>query len=93
MIIAMAVATYMTRLAGFTISTTRIPPWAGAFLRYVPIAAFAALVASGLHGDPGSIESRIAGATVAGIMMLWSRRLWIALVGGMTCYWVVGWLT
>lgn len=93
MIIAMAITTYATRIAGFSATRLTVPRQAEVFLRYVPIAAFAALIASGMQGDSSAgFESKILGAVVAAAVILRWQRFWAALMAGMIVFWIMGFL-
>jgi branched-subunit amino acid transport protein len=91
LILILAVVTYLTRVAGFSLAGHTVPPWIDRFLTYVPVAAFAALIASGLGAGTPEIAPRLiaAWATLA-VMLRWSR-LWAGLTAGMLAYWLSGW--
>ena len=100
LVLAVALVTYATRLAGFRLRLGRgengnnvLPPAAARFLGYVPIAAFAALVALGLSGGSGSLTARLAGVGVAAVAALRLRRLWLSIAAGLVGYWLVEGLT
>ena len=86
-ILAVAAVTYATRLAGFALGRRPVPPAVEWFLAFVPIAAFAALVAPGLAVG-GELAPRLLAATAAAIAVLRSGKLWAGLAAGMAAYWV-----
>ena len=91
LILAAAVASYATRIAGFTLNRKAIPRRLDRILTYVPIAAFAALIVPGLSGEDGGLDAvRIAAAALAAVAVLLTRQLWAALLAGMVIYWVLG---
>lgn len=91
LVATIAVLTYATRYAGFALGRLggrTLPPTVERFLAYVPIAAFAALVAPGVADGSGSFSARVAAIAAAAAVALWSKRMWAALLVGMACYWV-----
>jgi branched-subunit amino acid transport protein len=92
LVASIAIVTYCTRLAGFAFQGQRLPSSFERFLSCVPIAAFAALVATGM--DIGSPESgtRLLAAIPAALVALYWRKLWLTLVTGMLLYWVSGYV-
>jgi len=95
LVAAIAALTYATRYAGFILGRLggqSMPPTLERFLNYVPIAAFAALVAPGVADGPGALTSRVAAIGVAAAVGLRFKRLWVALILGMVGYWVADFL-
>jgi branched-subunit amino acid transport protein len=95
LVAAIAALTYATRYSGFVLgrfSGQSMPPAFERFLSYVPIAAFAALVAPGVAEGPGVVTSRLLAIGVAAVVALRFKRLWAALVLGMAGYWIVDFL-
>lgn len=92
LILAMFAATYSTRIAGFAARGRSLPEFVERFLAGVPIAAFAALIVTGI--DPGSSGSdlRIIAAIPAAVIAWRWKRLWLTLLTGMIFYWVAGYL-
>lgn len=86
-ILVVAAVTYATRLAGFALGRRAVPPAVERFLAFVPVAAFAALVAPGLTVGGGELAPRLLAATAAAIAVLRSRKLWLGLATGMAAYW------
>ena len=88
---AIALLTYTTRYAGFVLGGLggrALPPTAERFLAYVPIAAFAALVAPGVADGPGGFPARAAAIGVAAVVGLRFKRLWASLIVGMAAFWL-----
>ena len=88
-----ALITYATRLTGLALGDREVPAVARRFLGYVPIAAFAALVAPGLGGTDDDLVPRLAAAAVAAFVVLRVRRLWACISVGMVVFWITRWAT
>lgn len=91
LILAVAAVTYATRLAGFALGRRGVPPAVERFLAFVPVAAFAALVAPGL-GANGEMVPRLLAAAATTIVVLRVGTLWAGLGIGMAVYWATRWL-
>ena len=89
LIVAVAIATYATRYAGFLLGERKLPPAFDRFLAYVPVAAFAALVTPGLADGAGTLPARLVGAAVAALVVLRFGVLWGGLIAGMLGFWAV----
>ena len=87
LIATVAVATYLTRVAGFALGEREVPPTVGRFLSYVPVAAFAALAAPGVAVG-GEIGPRLLAVVAAAVAVLRLGRLWVGLAAGMGAYWL-----
>jgi branched-subunit amino acid transport protein len=87
LIFAAAAVTYGLRLAGFSPVRLGGSQRVGSFLRYVPVAVFAALLAPGIGGGE-ELGPRLFGAGAAVLVVLRWPRLWAALAGGMAMYWL-----
>ncbi len=87
-IVAAALATYATRLAGFGLGGREVPPVLGRFLAYVPVAVFAALIAPDLGLGGADWAARGLGVAVASVAVWRTRQLWAGLALGMVVYWV-----
>jgi branched-subunit amino acid transport protein len=88
-IVAAALATYGTRLAGFGLSQRAVPPALNRFLAYVPVAVFAALLAPDLGLASGQWPARLLGVAAASVAVWKTRQLWAGLAAGMAVYWMV----
>jgi branched-subunit amino acid transport protein len=88
LIIAAALATYGTRLAGFGLSQRTIPPLFNRFLTYVPVAVFAALIAPDLGLGTGQWAARLLGVAGASVAAWKTRQLWAGLAVGMVVFWL-----
>lgn len=92
LILAAGAITYLTRISGFALGARPIPPALEVFLRFVPIAAFAALAAPGLSGTDSELLPRLLGAGLASVAVLKFGRLWLCIAVGMTTFWLSRWL-
>lgn len=79
--------TYPVRWLGLRLGGVRLPPFWLAFLRFVPVSVFAALVVPEVLGSP-EWPRRVAGAVVAAGLMWRTRNLAVGIVGGFAAYWV-----
>ena len=97
LVLAVAVVTYLTRLAGFRLRLGRgpdredpaLPAAFERFLGYVPIAAFAALAAPGVAEGSGGLAARLAAVACAAVAAVRLRRLWPSIAAGLAGYWLV----
>jgi branched-subunit amino acid transport protein len=97
LVLAVALVTYLTRLAGFRLRLRRgdgadeaeLPAPIERFLGYVPIAAFAALVAPGVVEGSGDLAARLAAVACAAVAALRLRRLWLSIAAGLAGYWLI----
>lgn len=79
--------TFGSRLAGLLLRR-ELPPFWLAFLHFVPIAVFAALVTPSLAGERGEGELRAAAALVTALAAWRSRNLAVALAAGLATFWL-----
>lgn len=91
LILAAAAVTYLTRIAGLTLGRREIPATARVFLSYVPIAAFAALLAPDLATGGSETAPRLLGAGIATLVVYRFGTLWACIAAGMTVYWLTRW--
>jgi branched-subunit amino acid transport protein len=91
-ILSVAILTYLTRIAGFRLSSRELPPMLDRFLVYVPVAAFAALAIPGIAEGAGTFPARLIGAALLAVVVLRFSRLWAGLLAGMAGFWLVGML-
>ena len=89
-IVAVAIVTYVTRIAGFRLGNRTVPPAFNCFLTYVPVASFAALAAPDLASGPGVLPARLIGATLAAVVVLRFGPMWAGLLAGMAGFWGFG---
>lgn len=87
-----ALLTYATRFAGLALGKRHPPAFAGRFLGYVPIAAFAAIIAPDLAVGGDEAVPRLAGAAVAAIAVYRFGKLWACIAAGMAAYWLLRWM-
>lgn len=88
-ILGMAAITYAVRFAGLRLTNLKLPPFWLAFLRFVPVSVFAALVAPSLAGSQGEGEIRLLAALLAGVLMWRTKQLWLGLLFGMGAFWLL----
>ena len=87
----MALVTYFTRYAMIAALGRETPATLHRWLRYVPTAVLAALVAPAALASRGRLELGLpAWAVLAGAVVAWRTRsvLW-TIVGGMGAFWVL----
>ena len=85
-ILLMAVVTYGPRLVGLSLSKVSLPPFWIRFLRFVPVAVFAALIVPALP-KAGETPVRLIAAGVAALVLWRVRSLWLGLLVGMIVFW------
>jgi branched-subunit amino acid transport protein len=88
LILAVALATYLTRIAGFRLGRRELPPTAHQFLTYVPVAAFTALLVPGFTTGSSDLAPRLAGVTLAALVAIRSGKLWTVITTGLAVYWL-----
>ena len=89
LIVLMALVTYGPRLLGFALSGRRMPGFWRRFLRFVPVAVFAALTAPALPGSRGEGGIRLLAATLTGLVLWRVRNLWLGILVGMAGFWLL----
>lgn len=92
LIVVAAIITYGTRIGGLSFGNREIPSLAQRFLRYVPIAAFSALVAPGLAAGGNDLVPRLAAGVIATLIVIKVGRLWVCLAVGMAVFWLTCWV-
>ncbi|WP_027460207.1 AzlD domain-containing protein [Deinococcus murrayi] len=86
-ILLMWLATYPARLLGLSLGSLRLPPFWLAFLRFVPVSVFAALIVPDVLGSPE--WPRRLPAALVGAGLLWrTRSLALGILGGFVAYWL-----
>ena len=86
-IAAMTLATYANRAGGYLLFRAfRPPPAVRAMLGYVPGALFVSYVVPALAA--GGVQQWVGAAATAGVM-LWTRNLSLAILGGTGAAWAV----
>ncbi|WP_309569848.1 AzlD domain-containing protein [Deinococcus sp.] len=78
--------TYPVRWLGLRLGGTTLPPFWLAFLRFVPVSVFAALVAPEVLGSP-EWPRRLLGSLVGAALMWRTRHLALGILGGFAAYW------
>ena len=84
----MVAVTFGSRYAGLALRTD-LPDFWVRFLRFVPIAVFAALVTPSLESDMGEAEIRVVAAGLAALAAWRTRQLWVAMAVGMVAFWLL----
>jgi branched-subunit amino acid transport protein len=87
-ILLMALATFLPRLAGFSLAGRQVPRFWLRFLRFVPISVFAVLIVPSLPGA-GGLFPRLVAAAVAVLLMWRLRNLAVGLIGGLVAFWLL----
>ncbi len=85
LILALAGVTFLIRVAGFALVGRTVPAGFDRFLRFVPVAAFAALAAPDLVLVPAP-GLRLAAALAAALVTVLTRRLELGLVAGLLAF-------
>lgn len=88
-ILGMAVITYATRFVGLRLTHLELAPFWLAFLRFVPISVFAALVVPSVVTASEDAGVRVLAAVVAGLAMWRTKQLWPGLLIGMGLFWLL----
>ena len=88
-ILAMALVTYLPRLAGFALAGRRPSPFFLRFLRFIPITVFAALVVPALPGNAGELPIRLVTAAAASVTIWRYHNLWLGILVGMGAFWLL----
>ncbi|ULH15149.1 AzlD domain-containing protein [Deinococcus sp. KNUC1210] len=89
--LGMWAVTWASRYLGLSLGGLKLPPFWLAFLRFVPISVFAALVVPDLASAPDAVRRALA-AVLAGLLMWRTRQLAVGILGGFGGYWVLRWL-
>lgn len=85
-ILLMWAVTYPARLLGLSLGRLHLPPFWLAFLRFVPVSVFAALVVPDVLGSP-EWARRLVACAAGGVLMWRSGHLGLGLLGGFAAYW------
>jgi branched-subunit amino acid transport protein len=86
---AVAIGTYVTRIAGFRLGDREMPVAVNRVLAWVPVASFAALATPDIASGTGTLPARVAGAALAGFVVMRIGPLWAGLLAGMVGFWAV----
>jgi branched-subunit amino acid transport protein len=90
-ITGMALVTYFTRVTMVAALGREMPPLLRRWLRYVPPAVLAALIAPAVMAPQGTLEIGLSTwAALAGAVAAWrTRSVWWTLVVGMAAFWAL----
>ncbi|WP_412028997.1 AzlD domain-containing protein [Deinococcus yunweiensis] len=78
--------TYPVRWLGLRLGGVQLPPFWLAFLRYVPVSVFAALVVPEIAGSP-EWARRVVGCVLGAALMWRTQNLAAGILGGFAAYW------
>jgi branched-subunit amino acid transport protein len=78
--------TYPVRLLGLSLGRLKLPPFWLAFLRFMPVSVFAALIVPDVLGSP-EWPRRVVGCLVGAALMWRTRNLALGILGGFAAYW------
>ncbi|GMA16221.1 AzlD domain-containing protein [Deinococcus metallilatus] len=85
-ILLMWAVTYPARLLGLSLGRLKLPPFWLAFLRFVPVSVFAALIVPDVLGSP-EWPRRLIGCAVGAGLIWRTRNLALGILGGFAAYW------
>lgn len=89
--LGMWAVTFASRYLGLSLGGLRLPPFWLAFLRFVPISVFAALVVPDIASAPDALRRAVAALLCA--LLIWrTRQLAVGILCGFAGYWVLRWL-
>jgi branched-subunit amino acid transport protein len=87
--LAAAVIIYLCRWSGFALNPASASPFWSAFLRYVPIAIFTALVVTPLTKNTGTLGPQVAALATAGLVARRTRQPGLSVLVGLGVLWAV----
>lgn len=88
LILVVAMATWLARAGGFHLARRSFPPVVDRFLAWIPVAAFAALIAPDMVHGPGAAPARLLGALMTVLVVSRAGPYWAALMAGMGVFWL-----
>ncbi len=90
--LGMAAVTYSTRVTMIALLGKELPPLVRRWLRYVPAAVLAALIAPAALMPQGRLEwGAQVPAVVVGAIVAWrTRNVLATIVAGMAVFWILG---
>ncbi len=86
-ILLMWAVTYPPRWLGLSLGHLNLPPFWLAFLKFVPISVFSALVVPDIASSP-EWPRRVIAALIGGLLMWRTRNLALGTLGGFGAYWL-----
>lgn len=86
--LGMCFVTFGSRLAGLSMHSP-LPPFWLRFLRFVPIAVFAALIVPEIQGSSGEGLIRVIAALLAAFVAWRTRQLWLTVLVGFGTFWLL----
>ena len=87
-IVLMWLVTFAPRWLGLNLGHLRLPPFWLAFLRFVPVSVFAALIVPDVLSS-AEWPQRLAGCVAGGWLMWRTGQLAAGILGGFAAYWAV----
>ena len=87
-----AVLLYLFRAGGFLFSRVTLPSMAERSLRFVPVAAIASLIVSGLAARKEEVGTRTVALAVAALVTARYPMAWLCIASGMLVYGLLRWL-
>ena len=90
-LIGCAAVTYLCRIAGFYAGDRELSAQTQRVLAYVPVGAFASIVALGVTESSGELDARIPALVVASILAYRAKPIWLCLVAGLAVYSTIEW--
>lgn len=88
-ILLMALVTYSPRLLGFLLAGYKVSSFWKAFLNYVPIAVFAALIVPALASNTNELDSRLPAALITSLVIWKFKNLSLGILAGMSSFWLL----
>jgi branched-subunit amino acid transport protein len=86
--LGMCAVTFGSRFVGLSLRTS-LPPFWLRFLRFVPIAVFAALIIPEIPGSSGEASIRVISAFLAALTAWRTRQLWLTVLVGFGMFWLL----
>ena len=86
--LGMCAVTFGSRFVGLSMRSP-LPPFWLRFLRFVPIAVFAALIVPQIPGSSGESLIRVVSALLAAFTAWRTRQLWLTVLVGFGMFWVL----
>lgn len=89
LILAASIIIYLCRWSGFALNPAAASPFWAAFLRFVPIAIFTALVVTPLTKNAGALGPQVLALAAAGIVARHTRQPGLSVLVGLAVVWTV----
>jgi len=89
LILAAAAVVYACRLSGFLVTPGDAPHWWQAYLRFVPISVFSALIVPSMMRDPELLGIKVVAFAVAALVIWKTRRFEVSILSGLGALWLL----